>query len=95
MVVFWFAVFISHVGEVNNSASVAWLLRQVDADSRVADGALAAISAHTGDDAFVALRTLLEDRDRRQKTREQALFWLAQSESEQAFDYLDALLSSN
>ena len=86
---------VNDMGEVDNNASVAWLLRQVDADSRVADGALAAISAHAGDDAFVALRTLLEDRGRRQKTREQALFWLAQSESEQAFDYLDALLSSN
>ncbi len=83
------------VGEVDNSASVAWLLGQVDAHSRLADGALAAISAHAGDDAFVALTALLEDRSRRQKTREQALFWLAQSESERAFDYLDALLSSN
>jgi len=86
---------VTDMGEVGNNASVAWLLRQVDADSRVADGALAAISAHAGDDAFVALKTLLEDRNRRQKTREQALFWLAQSESERAFDYLDALLSSN
>ncbi len=86
---------VNDVGEVDNSASVAWLLGQVDANSRVADGALAAISAHAGDDAFVALTALLEDRSRRQKTREQALFWLAQSESERAFDYLDALLSSN
>jgi len=86
---------VNDMGAVSNSASVGWLLRQVDADSQVADGALAAISAHAGDDAFVALTALLEDRDRRQKTREQALFWLAQSESEQAFDYLDALLSSN
>ena len=86
---------VNDMGEVDNNASVAWLLRQVDADSRVAVDALAAISAHAGDDAFVALTSLLEDRDRRQKTREQALFWLAQSESDRAFDYLDALLSSN
>jgi hypothetical protein len=83
------------MGEVDYSASVAWLLQQVAANSRVADGALAAISAHAGDDAFVALTDLLEDRDREQKTREQALFWLAQSDSERAFDYLDALLSNN
>ena len=86
---------VNDMGEVDNSASVAWLLQQVAANSRVADGALAAISAHAGDEAFVALTNLLEDRDRKQKTREQALFWLAQSESERAFDYLDALLSSN
>ena len=86
---------VNDVGAVDNSASTTWLLGQIDANSRLADDALAAISAHAGDDAFVALRALLEDRDRRQKTREQALFWLAQSESEQAFDYLDAMLSSN
>ncbi len=85
---------VNNMGEVNNNASVAWLLKQVDADSRLIDDALAAISAHAGDDAFVALTALLEDRNRRQKTREKALFWLAQSESEQAFNYLDDLLSS-
>ena len=28
------------------------------------------------------------------RTREQALFWLAQSDTDEAFDYLDRLLGS-
>ena len=41
----------------------------------------------------MALTDLLEDRDRKQKTREQALFWLAQSDNDDAFLLLDQLLS--
>ena len=56
---------------------------------------MAAISTHEADVALAALTRILEDRSRRQKTREQALFWLAQIESDAAFDYIDALLSNS
>ena len=83
------------LGIVDNDASVAWLKDQVNADDRVSEDAIAAISAHTGDAAFAALTGLLEDRKQGKETREQALFWLAQSDSDEAFEYLDALISSN
>jgi hypothetical protein len=84
---------VNDMGVIANAASVAWLLQQVDADNRVSESALAAISAHAGDEAFTALTNLLEDRRRGKKLREQALFWLAQSNSDEAFSYLDRLLS--
>jgi hypothetical protein len=84
---------VNDMGITPNAASVAWLLQQVDAGNRVSESALAAISAHSGDEAFTALTNLLEDRQRGKKMREQALFWLAQSDSDEAFIYLDRLLS--
>jgi hypothetical protein len=86
---------VNTLGSVPNDASVAWLIKQVDAETRVSRDAIAAISAHAGKEAFSALTRLVEDRDRPKKTREQALFWLAQTESDEAFEYLDAILSKN
>ncbi len=84
---------LNNLGVVSNSASVAWLLRQVDAETRVFEDAIAAISMHAGDEAFTALTTLVEDRDSSRNLREQALFWLAQSNTDEAFSYFDRLLS--
>lgn len=38
---------------------------------------------------------IVEDRKMEQEIREQALFWLAQTESEEAFAVIDRLLSNN
>ena len=84
---------VNDMGVVSNGASVAWLLQQVDAGARISESALAAISAHAGDEAFTALTTLVEDRDSSRNLREQALFWLAQSNTDEAFNYFDRLLS--
>jgi len=84
---------VNDMGVVSNGASVAWLLRQVDAETHVFEDAIAAISMHAGDEAFTALTTLVEDRDSSRNLREQALFWLAQSNTDEAFNYLDRLLS--
>ena len=81
------------LGVIPNAASVAWLLQQVDTGTRISEGALAAISAHAGDEAFTALTTLVEDRGNSRNLREQALFWLAQSNTDEAFSYFDRLLS--
>ena len=86
---------VNNMGVMPNAASVAWLVEQVDGDSRISEDAIAAVSAHEGDATFKALTGLLEDRNRNRKIREQALFWLAQTDSDQAFEYLDALLSRN
>ncbi len=84
---------VNDMGVVSNGASVAWLLQQVDAAARISESALAAISTHAGDEAFTALTTLVEDRDSSRNLREQALFWLALSNTDEAFNYLDRLLS--
>lgn len=87
---------VNAIGDVDGQASAAWLLQQVEAaaNRRIVEDAMAAISAHEANIALRALTGILEDRSRRQKTREQALFWLAQIESDAAFDYIDALLGS-
>ncbi len=85
---------LNKLGVVANGASVAWLPRQVDAETHISEDAIAAISMHVGDEAFTALTTLVEDRDSSRKLREQALFWLAQSNSDEAFSYFDRLLST-
>ena len=86
---------ITELGIVPNSASVAWLKTLLDSDTRVSEGAIAAISMHAGDEAFTILTDLLKNRSRGKRTREQALFWMAHSDSDRAFEYLDTLLSSN
>ena len=84
---------LNDLGVIPNAASIAWLIQQVDTGTRISESALAAISAHAGAEAFTALTTLVEDRDNSRNLREQALFWLAQSDSDEAFGYLDRLLS--
>ena len=86
---------LTDMGIVPNSASVAWLKKLLDSDTRVSEGAIAAISVHAGDEAFTVLTNLLEDRSHKKQLREQALFWLAHSDSDRAFAYLDTLLGSN
>jgi hypothetical protein len=39
------------------------------------------------------LFTVLGDQQMHREVREQALFWLAQSDSDRAFEYLDRLLA--
>ncbi len=84
---------LNKLGVVSNGASVAWLIQKVETETHISEDAIAAISAHAGDEAFTALTTLLEDRESSRNLREQALFWLAQSNSDEAFNYLDRLLS--
>lgn len=84
---------VTDLGLIEPAMSVAWLAARVDSDSDLTSDFITAISMHAGDAAFDALTTLLEDRSRDMEIREEALFWLAQSESSEAYDYLDRLLS--
>lgn len=84
---------VTDLGNVEPALSVAWLEARIDHGGRISSDIVAAISMHAGDSAFDTLTTLLEDRSRGMKVREEALFWLAQSGSDQAFDYLDRILS--
>lgn len=66
-----------------------------DTDEGVREEAVFALSQLPEDRAIKALATVLEDRQLGMDIREKALFWLAQTESEEAFEYIDQLLSDN
>lgn len=84
---------VTDLGAVPADSSVRWLSAQISDDRHGNAEILAAIPMHAGDAAFEALTTLLEDRRRSMDLREQALFWLVQSGSDDAFAYVDLLLS--
>lgn len=63
----------------------------INAKSDVASDALAAISRHQGNHAFQVLAEVVEsqaDYD----LREEAIFWMVMSETENAFAYIDRLI---
>ena len=76
-----------------NAESIDWLARQVTGDNSVSSNALAVIAAHEGIPAFEALKAVLADRANDQDLREEALFWMASSDNDAAFAYLDDILS--
>ena len=78
-------------GVIDNADSVAWLRPYLRSD--LGDRAIAAIAAHSGPEAFTALRSVLEDRDADRELREQVLFWLVQSESDERFAYVETLIT--
>jgi hypothetical protein len=85
---------VTEKGGIDTAGSIEWLLRHAGEDSPVADEAVTAIALHEDTSAFTALKTLIEDRGRDMDIRRHALFWLAHSGSESAFEYLDRLLSA-
>jgi hypothetical protein len=78
---------------VTTARSIEWLLRQAADNPAVLEEALMAISFHAEQAALAALSGVLEDRNQARSAREQALFWLVQSDSDPAYAYLDRLLS--
>ena len=66
-----------------------------DRDDDVREDAVFALSQLPADRAVDALTGLLESRDVGMEIREQALFWLVQSDSDEAFEYIDNILSDN
>lgn len=85
---------ITELGGVAPDTSVRWLAAQLTGEENRDSEILAAIPMHSGSAAFATLTAFLEDQDRPIELREQALFWLAQSDTDEAFQYLDRLLGS-
>jgi hypothetical protein len=85
---------VTETGTVDTAESIAWLLPYANNDSDIAEEAVTAIALHEDGSAFAALKPLIEDRGRVMDIRRHALFWLAHSGSEAAFEYLDRLLSA-
>jgi HEAT repeat protein len=64
-----------------------------DPDREVRNKAVFALSQLPGERGVDALFAVLDDRRMEREVREQALFWLVQSESDRAFAYVDRLLT--
>lgn len=83
---------IHDLGTVDTAESVAWLSAHLR--SELSDDAIAAIAAHAGPEAFAALRSVVEDRRLDRGLREQGLFWLVQSGSDERFAYVETLITA-
>lgn len=64
-------------------------------DSDVREEAVFALSQLPEGRAVKALASILEDKQLDMEIREQALFWLAQAESDVAFEYVNRILTGN
>jgi hypothetical protein len=81
---------INDLGLVDAGESVLWLNAYVSGDDKLSEDALAAIAAHDG--GLSALIDVVENRRLPMELREQSLFWMAQSDDDEAFDYVERLL---
>ena len=86
---FWMAVTEREQSEAEIERAIA-----DDPDSAVREEAVFALSLLPDERGVRGLISVLENRRHDIELREEALFWLAQSDSDQAFNYLDALLAS-
>ena len=84
---------ISDLGLLESGTSFDWLHGYVTRDDRLSEDALAAIAAHSG--SVNALIGIVENRGLPMGIREQALFWMAQSDSDEAFDFFTSILARN
>jgi len=89
-----FAVHAQELGRVDTDQSISWLQRYIVPGSDLSSDVLMAISLHAGERPVTILANILTSASDH-KLREEALFWLAQSDSDAAFDILDRLLSEN
>ena len=79
--------------DVTTRDSIAWLEDQMHNNRKVSEEAIMALSFHSKEQALGSLIRILEDRDEKRDNREEALFWLVQSDYDEAYTYLDDLLN--
>ena len=79
------------LGSVSADDSIDWLRQHIKAESDLASDALAAISQHAGNYAFQVLADVVES-DADDEFREEAIFWMVVSETDDAFAYIDRLI---
>ena len=82
------------LGLLETDQSIDWFQQYIGDRSDLSSDALAAISMHEGARAVQILINVVES-DAHMDVREEAVFWMAQSESQAAFAYLDRLLMLN
>jgi len=86
----WF--WLAQTGARESEEAIEWAITH-DPDDDVRREAVFAISRLPEERGIDALFTVLGNRQMDREVREQALFWLAQSDSDRAFEYLDRLLA--
>ncbi len=79
-------------GLLDQDVSISWLRQYIKPHSRISSDVLHAISAHGGDSSLKVLVAVVES-DNDDDLREEAIFWLVQSNSDAAFEYIDRLLT--
>ena len=82
---------INDIGLFDAASSINWLATYVATDDALSEDALASIAAHR--DGLVALIDTVENQRLPMDIREQAIFWMVQSDSDEAFDYVATLLT--
>jgi hypothetical protein len=85
---------ISDLGVFESDDSIDWLQQHIDPHSEISSDAMAAISTHDGDRPISVLMDVVRDNSSIEN-RKDALFWLAMSDSDTAYEFLDRLLSKN
>lgn len=85
---------ITDLGTVEADDSVDWLEQFVDPRSKLSTHVMAAISTHNGDHPTDVLMDIVRNSSNL-KSRKDAIFWLVQSKSDQAYQYIERLLSEN
>jgi len=89
-----FDVDATDLGFIDVDESIDWLQTYIEPRSRLGSDIIMAISLHSGARPVVILATIVKTQTDRE-IREEALFWLGQSDSDAAFDVFDRLLSGN
>ncbi|MGI9201855.1 MAG: hypothetical protein ACR2QL_12400 [Woeseiaceae bacterium] len=79
------------LGFVETDQSIDWFEQYVGKRTELSSDALAAISQHEGSRAVQVMIDIVES-DAPMNVREEAVFWMAQSGSQEAFAYIDRLL---
>jgi hypothetical protein len=82
---------IADMGIVESDDSIRWLEKFVTPRTKMSTHALAAISVHGGTNSLNMLVDVAQH-DASLENRKNAIFWLVQTESEQAFAYIERLL---
>lgn len=84
---------VTDLGVVDADSSITWLSRFIEPRNALSSELIAAVEAHTNERSVAVLTGIVtsgHDID----NRKEALFWLAQSDSQPAFDFLDRLLTN-
>lgn len=82
------------LGFLETDDSVDWLQQYIDPPTQISTNVMAAISTHHGERPINVLMDVVRSNSS-MENRKDALFWLAMSESDQAYEFLDRMLSKN
>lgn len=84
---------IKHLGKVDNSAGVTWLVAGLSKKRSVASESIAAIASYAGPTAMAALTTFSQP-SAALSVRKDAVFWMSQTRPEESRSVLEGILFS-